>query len=790
MTLGIRRKQTLLAALLISLLLGRAPLLMANDAPVDSDGDGIPDEQDNLPTLATLPLHWSVQGVEIAWDGVAPGSSSAWNQTNALTLFNRRERGDQPGSRLGASATASPMDRIGNEAEAVNGLPLLGTFGSDEPPWQALQRRRARRFAANPLNGRRGVRVLFAIHFRNFSATDWHLRGLRVPIMAGGRQVTMAYPDSPALAVRGIIFPGGNPWRVYGVNFIATVPAEQTSAFLAALQHEAPRFAFEAADGWIATDRLPDDVPLARWFENIRRQTVPVKIRGGDGQVLVWRVARSADGQRQRLASWIATVNQLAQENYGRPLLLEQEGILLSLSGWDTGAWDRWWHITGSRSAGDWRNLVLSHEIIFELSDKPPTLTRTMRKRAAVADPHPILLGQQGELARQKGDAAGALDYDQQAADMGYAPALFRLGTALAEGRGAEVNHAQAVRACQQAANQSYAPAAAWLGGVLLRGDYGTKRNPVAGFGWLGKAAAQGHPDGMGLHALCLTRGVGVKADVTQGLAATRRSAAMGNSTAQLALAIQLLATNDAEALEWLTCAAEAGNAKAQARLARCLETGEGGVRNPKAAAVWNARAAAQGEAAAQLALGRALRSGNGVKRNPRQAAHWFSQAAEQGNPEAQTWWGLALLNGQGVKRDTALGIDWIRRAAEQKHPQAQYLMGLCTYAGLSGTDADPSAALKWFKAAAAQQILPARIFVGFCYYDGRGVAQNHKEAARHFREAAEQGSPIGQIWLSHCHANGEGVERDLNLAREWAQKAWQQGHPGGRQMLRRIPAE
>ncbi|MGI6100738.1 MAG: hypothetical protein ACOYD3_13445, partial [Kiritimatiellia bacterium] len=234
MTLGIRRKQTLLAALLITLLLGRTSLLMANDAPVDSDGDGIPDEQDNLPTLATLPLHWSVQGVEIAWDGVAPGSSSAWNQTNALTLFNRRERGDQPGSRLGASATASPMDRIGNEAEAVNGLPLLGTFGSDEPPWQALQRRRARRFAANPLNGRRGVRVLFAIHFRNFSATDWHLRGLRVPIMAGGRQVTMAYPDSPALAVRGIIFPGGNPWRVYGVNFIATVPAEQTSAFLAA----------------------------------------------------------------------------------------------------------------------------------------------------------------------------------------------------------------------------------------------------------------------------------------------------------------------------------------------------------------------------------------------------------------------------------------------------------------------------------------------------------------------------------------------------------------------------
>jgi TPR repeat protein len=789
MTVGIRRTQTLLAALLISLLLGRAALAAAASAPVDSDGDAIPDDQDNLPALATLPLHWSVQGVEIRWEGLPPGPSSAWNQTNALTLFSHRERTDLPGSRPGAGATASPLDRIGNNPDAANGLLRLGTFGSDEPPWQALQRRRAQRFASNPANGVRGVRLLFEIHFRNFSGTDWHLRGLRVPILADGRRMTVAQPELPALAARGVVFPGGNPARVYGVTFVADVPAEQTGALLAALARNAPRFAFEEAEGWIVAESLPEDVPLARWFENVRRQTVPVKLRGGDGQVLVWRAAREFGGERQRLASWAATVNGLAQEAFGRPLWLEEQWILVSLSGWDTGAWDRWWRLAGSEEVADWSSLALKREIVFELCERPPTLPRAVRKRAAAAAPHPILLGLLGGQARQQDDAAGALACDRQAAERGYAPAQFRLGAALAAGDGADIDLAQAVQACQKAADQGYAPAAAWIGGAQLRGD-GTARNPASGFGWLNKAAAQGYPGGLGLYALCLTRGVGVTADAVKGLAATRRGAAMGDATAQLALAIQLLATKDSEAIDWLTCAAVAGDAKAQARLARCLEAGEGTVRDPKSAAAWYARAAEQGDASAQLALGRALRSGHGVARNPRRAARWFSQAAEQGHPEAQTWWGLSLLNGRGVKRDTARGIDWIRRAAEQGHPQAQYLLGLCAYAGLGGTEVEPSSALAWFTAAADQQILPARIFVGFCFYDGRGVAQDREAAARHFREAAERGSAVGQIWLAHCYATGEGVERNLNLAREWAQKAWQQGHPGGRQMLRKIPAE
>ncbi len=788
MTSGIRRHPALLAATLIAVLAWRSPL-RAETLAADSDGDGIPDEQDNLPALATLPLHWSVQGVEIRWEGLPPGSSAAWNQTNALTLYSRRERADMPGARPGAAATAGPLDPAGHGPDAPDGLLRLGTFGSDEPPWQALQRTRARRFAANPAGVGRGVELRFEIHFRNLSWTNWHLRGLRVPVLADGRPVAKARPELPALATRGIVFPGGAPQRVYSVAFVAGVPAEQAGALLASLAREAPRFAFEQAEGWIVAEQLPEDLPLSRWFANICQRTVPVKLRGGDGQVLAWRLAREVGGARQRLADWAGTVNRLAQETYGKPFWLEEQGILVSLAGWDTGAWDCWWRLDGSDEAEGWSGRKPARELIFDLSGTSPALSRASRRRAASAAPHPVLLGLLGRHARQKGDAAGALARDRQAAEMGYAPALFRLGAALAQGDGAEKDAAQAAQACRRAAEQGYAPAAAWLGGALLRGD-GIARDPAAGFDWLDKAAAQGHPGGLGLLALCLTRGVGVAADAAEGFAAARRAAAMGDATAQLALAIQMMAAGDSEALDWLACAAEAGDAKAQARLARCLDAGEGTARDPKSAVAWYARAAAQGDAAAQLALGRALRSGRGVKRNPRRAAHWFGQAAGQGHPEAQTWWGLALLQGQGVERDTARGIDWIRRAAEQGYPQAQYLLGLCTYAGLGAAPADPAAALPWLKAAAGQQVLPAQILLGYCFYEGSGTAQDRGAAVGLFRQAAEQGSAAGQIWLAHCYAFGEGVETDLDLAREWAQKAWQQGHPGGRQMLRRIPAE
>ena len=46
-------------------------------------------------------------------------------------------------------------------------------------------------------------------------------------------------------------------------------------------------------------------------------------------------------------------------------------------------------------------------------------------------------------------------------------------------------------------------------------------------------------------------------------------------------------------------------------------------------------------------------------------------------------------------------------------------------------------------------------------YAKGKGVPQDHAEAARWFRKAAEQGHASAQYNLGIMHANGEGVPQD-----------------------------
>jgi TPR repeat protein len=763
-------------------------ICVADGARSDGDGDGIPDGDDRLPALATVPLHWSVESLTLRLPGDG-GGSRAWNTTNELTLFSARARGDVPGSRAGACATASPLDRPGARAQQGYGIRQLGLFGSGICTWDRPQRLGAEAFLARRPDP---VEIVLEIHFRNLSDTDWVIKELSVPILAGGRKLALARPAQQALFERGIAFPATAAPRVYSLAFVARVPRERLDDLADALHEGSPDFAFEQASGRVFPSATPEGDPLDGWFRAIRDRTVAVRVHGGDGQVLVWRVARKLEGQRLTIGQWAAAVNEQALQVYGRPFWLAEQGFLASLAGWDTGAWDCWWRLAGNGAPGaDWDALRLKRDVGFVLHADPPDLSRREAERLAALSAHPVFLSLAGFRAARAGDDAAALACYQAAAAQQYAPALHRLGVALAEGRGVAASATQAVQCFEAAARQGYAPGLSELGRSHLRGS-GVPLNRETAFAWLARAEAQGHPDGSTAHALCLIRGYGVAADAAQGTLAMRRAAHRGSATAQLALGLQLLDGGDPEGVDWLHCAAQGGNAKAQARFARCLSEGVNVPRNPEAAAHWYLQSARQGEAAAQLALGLALRSGVGTRRDPRQALIWLRRAAEQNNAEAQTWLGFMLLQttGQRHAADREEGLAWVRRAAEAGFAQAQYLLGICLYAGYGGTTQAPAEALKWFLAAAGQQVLPARILAALCYYQGVGAPRDRAEAFRQFSVAAEQGSPVAQIWLAYCYVHGEGVGVDLKLARDWAQKAWRQGHPGGHQMLRKIPRE
>lgn len=133
------------------------------------------------------------------------------------------------------------------------------------------------------------------------------------------------------------------------------------------------------------------------------------------------------------------------------------------------------------------------------------------------------------------------------------------------------------------------------------------------------------------------------------------------------------------EALQLLRPLAEAGNARAQFRLAVMYATGKGVEASPQHTREWLTKsaqkiraAAAQGDAWAQADLGAMYESGWLVKKDYEAAANWYQRAAIQGDIEAQTRLGLLYGQGLGVEQDQSKFKQWLRRAAEQGHQIAK----------------------------------------------------------------------------------------------------------------------
>ena len=57
---------------------------------------------------------------------------------------------------------------------------------------------------------------------------------------------------------------------------------------------------------------------------------------------------------------------------------------------------------------------------------------------------------------------------------------------------------------------------------------------------------------------------------------------------------------------------------------------------------------------------------------------------------------------------------------------------------------------------------------LGALYFFGRGVEQNHAEAAKWYRKPAEQGRTYAQYLLGYLHEEGKGVAQNYAEAARW----------------------
>ena len=758
-------------------------------ALVDSDGDLIPDARDPIPLVANVPVYWSVQKFALSRPQLADAPDTSWANAAALDIA-----AVLPAPKVASALTAMPLASR-KAAGPLAGHPFarLALFGSDALRFGDLSRARAAAFLRGwrQAEARQPVTLVFTVHFVNLDSRNRAFNGLEVPVVLGGRVWTTARARAkdPAAAGEGVFLPADG--QVRAQEFTAEIEAAQAEAFLTRLakSESSPVFDFSRAAGLDPADVAegPDAnaYSLAAAFGSILATTRQVRLEGTDGRIWNWRVAPVdlVSGEPVTMRLWTAGMNSLSQQAYRAPLFAFDGDYPVSIAGWDNGCWDLYWGARRKGRALDVSRLLetrLDADVALELGHQPPDRLPVEGASPIVAHLRGVWFWNDGmaDLAFENFAAAG-----RDGAPQGYS--WYGRGRELQpvdpEAPGA--NLADAVRFYKLAADKNYAPGLAWHGRALLRGE-GCKEDKAAGASALRKAAEQGFAEGRVLYALCLEKGIGVKADRAEAESLLLQAAWQESVAAQAALGSLLLDSKSLEGRDWLELAANAGDAKAAARLARLLREGElGASANPAAALEWQRIAADRGDAPSLVALGEAYRSGAGVGKNLKKAADCFRRAAEAGNNDGRTWYAICLLEGTGVRRDVQKALETLTAAADDGHAAAQYFLGVCRFGGIDGTEPDKAEAMRRLTAAARQQPA-ANVFLGVGYLNGLGIAKNEKKAYECFKAAADKDLPAGILWVAHCHANGIGVKKDLEEARKWAKKAVDLGIPAGRQML------
>jgi TPR repeat protein/AcrR family transcriptional regulator len=145
---------------------------------------------------------------------------------------------------------------------------------------------------------------------------------------------------------------------------------------------------------------------------------------------------------------------------------------------------------------------------------------------------------------------------------------------------------------------------------------------------------------------------------------------------------------------------ADAGDTRAQARLALAYLRGQGSDADANAAWLWCQSAAKAGNPVAQYLLGALYQQGDHVPADPAQAAMWFSRAAEKGNLKAMHNLAIAYAQGLGVAKDEVKAAEWFTRAAERGYVDSAFDLAVLYERG-EGVPQDLKQALKWYGIAA-----------------------------------------------------------------------------------------
>jgi len=217
------------------------------------------------------------------------------------------------------------------------------------------------------------------------------------------------------------------------------------------------------------------------------------------------------------------------------------------------------------------------------------------------------------------------------------------------------------------------------------------------------------------------------------------------------------------------------GDAEAQFNLGIYYENrNESGVKLQLAVELYT-KAANQGHAGAQNNLAVLYRSGKGVKRDEDLAFKLYMKSAKQGEAVAQRNVASLYSTGVIVEQDHEKAIKWYKKSALQGDSISQYCLGFYYFKG-SEINQDYKEAVKWFKKSAKQGYALAQHALAQRYKLGQGVLKDYREAIEWYEKAAAQGNSLSYRVLGLIYLNGNGVERNSEEAAKWFLKSAESG--------------
>ncbi len=313
-----------------------------------------------------------------------------------------------------------------------------------------------------------------------------------------------------------------------------------------------------------------------------------------------------------------------------------------------------------SKASEHLKNLVRSGKTVLFTSHSLGTIKGTCNRAIWLSDRTIKMDGDPEDVAEAYTRSINdSFDETLHLANDGSSSAQYRLYTFYRDGRGVEMDPAEARRWLEAAALREHPMALADLADILM--SEGKEEEALAMFG---KAAECGNYEARRKYATLQSDTLGEIEELREIMKSFCDSGYPSDyyNYGNLMFRSAISAGDRREALEYLKKASELGWSDADVLLGQMYRDGIGAERNPAKCIEYLSRAAENGHPKAMYMLGDLYSDGKYIEKDQEQAFKWYLMSAYSGNARSQYQVAQMLASGTGTERDDEESRIWFGR--------------------------------------------------------------------------------------------------------------------------------